>query len=59
MLFRSTAAAARGPGDRVRLTLEPWSRVAGELDGISRGELDEPRLLAVLPWWGSPVRGAP
>lgn len=54
-----TAAASLGPGDRVRLTLEPWSRVAGELDGISRGELDEPRLLAALPWWGSPVRGAP
>lgn len=54
-----TAAAALGPGDRVRLTLEPWSRVAGELDGISRGELDEPRLLAALPWWGSPPGGAP
>ncbi len=54
-----TAAAALGPGDRVRLTLEPWSRVAGELDGISRGELDDPRLLAVLPWWGAPPGGAP
>ena len=54
-----TAAAALGPGDRVRLTLEPWSRVAGELDGISRGELGDPRLLAVLPWWGSPPGAAP
>ena len=52
-----TAAAALGPGDRVRLTLEPWSRVAGELDGISRGELDDPRLLAALPWWGTSAGG--
>ena len=48
-----TAAAALRPGDRVRLGLEPWSNVAGELDGISRGELDDPRLLAALPWWGT------
>ena len=50
-----TPAAALGPGDRVRLALEPWSNVAGELDGISRGELDDPRLLAALPWWGTPT----
>ncbi len=54
-----TAAAVLGPGDRVRLALEPWSRVAGELDGISRGELDHPGLLAVLPWWGTLPGGAP
>ena len=54
-----TAAAALRPGDRVRLTLEPWSRVAAELDGISRGELDDPRLLSALPWWGAPVGAAP
>ena len=55
-----TPAAALRPGDRVRLALEPWSRVAGELDGISRGELDDPRLLTVLPWWGTPTgAGAP
>ncbi|MCY4075135.1 MAG: hypothetical protein OXH04_06880 [Acidobacteria bacterium] len=52
-----TAAAGLGPGDRVRLALEPWSNVAGELDGISRGELDDPRLLAALPWWGTPTAG--
>lgn len=52
-----TAAAALAPGDRVRLALESWSSVAGELDGISRGELDDPRLLAVLPWWGIPIAG--
>ena len=49
-----TPAAALRPGDRVRLALEPWSRVAGELDGISRGELDDARLLTVIPWWGTP-----
>ena len=54
-----TAAAALGPGNRVRLTVEPWSRVAGELDGISRGDLDDPRLLAVLPWWGALPGSAP
>ena len=54
-----TPAAAIRPGDRVQLTLEPWSLVAGELDGISRGELDDPRLLAALPWWGSPAAAAP
>ena len=54
-----TAAAALRPGDRVRLTLEPWSRVAGELDGISRGELDDPRLLAALPWWAAPAGAEP
>lgn len=52
-----TAAAGLVPGDRVRLVLEPWSNVAGELDGISRGELDDPRLLAALPWWGTPADG--
>lgn len=50
-----TPAAALRPGDGVRLALVPWSRVAGELDGISRGELDDPRLLTVLPWWGAPA----
>ena len=56
-----TAAAGLGPGDRVRLALEPWSNVAGELDGISRGELEDTRLLAAVPWWGTPARtpGAP
>ena len=54
-----TPAAGLRPGDRVRLTLEPWSGVAGELDGISRGELDDPRLLAALPWWGSPASDIP
>ncbi len=54
-----TAAAALGPGDRVRMALGPWSSVAAELDGISRGELDDPRLLAVLPWWGEYLDGVP
>ena len=54
-----TAAAGLGPGDRVRLRLEPWARVAAELDGISRGELDDPRLLAARPWWGTPPAPGP
>ena len=50
-----TAAAGWRAGDRVRLALRPWAAVAPELDGISRGELDDPRLLAARPWWGAPA----
>lgn len=50
-----TAAAGWRAGDRVRLALRSWAAVAPELDGISRGELDDPRLLPALPWWGAPV----
>ena len=49
-----TAAAAWRPGDRVRLALEPWAGVAPDLDGINRGELSDPALLVVEPWWGVP-----
>ena len=49
-----TAAAAWQPGDRVRLALEPWAGVAPDLDGINRGELSDPALLLVEPWWGEP-----
>lgn len=50
-----TAAAGWRAGDRVRLALRSWAAVAPELDGISRGELDDPRLLPARPWWGAPV----
>ncbi len=49
-----TVAASWGPGDRVRLALEPWAGVAADLDGINRGELSDPALLLVDPWWGAP-----
>lgn len=50
-----TVAAGWRAGDRVRLALRSWAAVAPELDGISRGELDDPRLLPARPWWGAPV----
>ena len=50
-----TAAAGWRAGDRVRLALRSWAAVAPELDGISRGELDDPRLRPARPWWGTPV----
>ena len=50
-----TVAAGWRAGDRVRFALRSWAAVAPELDGISRGELDDPRLLPALPWWGTPV----
>ena len=49
-----TEAASWRPGDRVRLALQPWADVAPELDGINRGELSDPALLLVEPWWGVP-----
>ena len=54
-----TEAARYRPGDRVRLGLESWAIVAPELDGISRGELDDPALLSALPWWGVPLEASP
>ena len=50
-----TVAADYRAGDQVRLSLEPWANVAPELDGISRGELDDPDLLRAVPWWGAPT----
>ena len=49
-----TEAASWRPGDRVRLALQPWADLAPELDGINRGELSDPALLLVEPWWGVP-----
>ena len=49
-----TAAASWGPGDRVRLALDPWASVAADLEGINRGELSDSALLLVDPWWGTP-----
>ena len=54
-----TAAADYRASDRVRLSLEPWANVAAELDGISRGELDDPDLLRAAPWWGEPAGERP
>ena len=54
-----TAAAGYRPGDRVRLVLESWANVEQELDGISRGELDDPGLLVAVPWWGVQADVAP
>lgn len=39
-------------GDAIRLRLEPWANVAGELDGINRDEVDDPAARLVEPWWG-------
>ncbi len=54
-----TVAAGYRAGDRVRLALESWAGVARELDGISRGELDDPGLLRAVPWWGTPAGSQP
>lgn len=39
-------------GDPIALSLEAWSTVSGELDGINRGEIDDPRVQLAEPWWG-------
>ena len=54
-----TAVADYRAADRVRLSLEPWANVAPELDGISRGELDDSALLRAVPWWGEPTGERP
>ena len=39
-------------GDRIALRLEAWSNVAGDLDGVNRGEVDDPTVQLAEPWWG-------
>lgn len=51
-----TDAARYRVGDAVRLRVRPWSDVAGALDGINRGEVDDPSARLAEPWWGEPVR---
>ena len=51
-----TDAARYRAGDAVRLRVRPWSDVAGELDGINRGEVDDPSVRLAEPWWGEPIR---
>ena len=42
-------------GDTIRLQLEAWSNVAGELEGINRSEVDDPAARLAAPWWGRVV----
>ena len=51
-----TDAARYRIGDAVRLRVRPWGDVAGELDGINRGEVDNPSTRLAEPWWGEPIR---
>ena len=39
-------------GDPIALSLDAWSNVSGELDGINRSEIDEPSVQLAEPWWG-------
>ena len=39
-------------GDSIALSLDAWSTVSGDLDGINRGEIDDPLLQLAEPWWG-------
>ena len=54
-----TEIAAYRVGGAATLRLEPWASVAGSLDGISRGELDDPALRLAAPWWGVPLTSGP
>jgi alginate O-acetyltransferase complex protein AlgJ len=47
-----TAAARLVVGQTIALTLRPWAEVAPDLDGITRSELSEGRVVFAEPWWG-------
>ena len=47
-----TSASDLRPGSPITLTLEPWANVAPELEGINRGELEDPTIQLAEPWWG-------
>ena len=46
-------------GDTIRLQLESWSSVAGELEGINRSEVTNPSARLAEPWWGQIVEEQP
>ena len=46
-------------GDAVRLEIESWFDVADRLEGINRGEIDDPQAQLADPWWGRLMEGAP
>ena len=39
-------------GDSIALRLEAWAHVANDLDGVNRGEVDDPAVQLAQPWWG-------
>lgn len=39
-------------GDLITLSLSAWSNVSQDLDGINRGEINDPRVRLAEPWWG-------
>ena len=39
-------------GDSIALRLEAWANVANDLDGVNRGEVDDPAVQLAQPWWG-------
>lgn len=47
-----TPAARLRPGDRVRITLQPWPDVAPQLEKINRRDIDDPALQLEEPLWG-------
>ena len=52
-----TPAARLRPGETVALRLRPWADVAGKLDGINRGELDDPDLQLPEACWAEELTG--
>ena len=40
-------------GDPIALSLDAWSNVSRDLDGINRGEIDEPRVQLAEPLVGA------
>lgn len=47
-----TQAAHLRPGDRISLTVQPWTDVSAQLDKINRSEIDDPRVQLEEPCWG-------
>ncbi len=39
-------------GDLITLSLSAWLNVSQDLDGINRGEINDPRVQLAEPWWG-------
>jgi alginate O-acetyltransferase complex protein AlgJ len=47
-----TSAAGLRPGDRVRLTLQPWSDVSAQLEKINRSDIQDANVQLQEPCWG-------
>ena len=51
---RPTDATNFRPGQRVRLSLTPWTRVEDRLGSHQRIELDDPEIRRLVPYWAEP-----